>query len=134
MTSLISDLQRRRLEGHAFYDILLQVSNQHPIADVLAAAQAKGVPHGDLRPSAVLLAEDFETGTIEDLGRVRGAGNLLDQLAGLMDGRHHGREQGAGAFGQADGTLRFAAAVLGVDTRPVALAVDVAGEEHAAAA
>ncbi|MCU0506777.1 MAG: hypothetical protein MUE82_13650, partial [Chloroflexi bacterium] len=37
MTSLISDLQRRRLEGHAFYDILLQVSNQHPIADVLAA-------------------------------------------------------------------------------------------------
>jgi signal transduction histidine kinase len=37
MTSLISDLQRRRLEGHAFYDILLQVSNQHPIADILAA-------------------------------------------------------------------------------------------------
>lgn len=37
MTSLISDLQRRRLEGHAFYDILLQVSNQHPIADVLAS-------------------------------------------------------------------------------------------------
>ncbi len=37
MTSLISDLQRRRLEGHAFYDILLQVSNQHPIGDVLAA-------------------------------------------------------------------------------------------------
>ncbi len=28
MTSLISDLQRRRLEGHAFYDILLEVSNQ----------------------------------------------------------------------------------------------------------
>ncbi len=37
MTSLISDLQRRRLEGHAFYDILLQVSNQHPIADVLGS-------------------------------------------------------------------------------------------------
>ena len=37
LTSLISDLQRRRLEGHAFYDILLQVSNQHAIGDVLAA-------------------------------------------------------------------------------------------------
>ncbi len=37
MTSLISDLQRRRLEGHAFYDILLQVSNQHPVTDVLAS-------------------------------------------------------------------------------------------------
>ena len=37
MTSLIGDLQRRRLEGHAFYDVLLQVSNQGPIADVLGS-------------------------------------------------------------------------------------------------
>ena len=42
MTSLIGDLQRRRLEGHAFYDILLQVSNQHPIADVLGSIVRHG--------------------------------------------------------------------------------------------
>lgn len=34
---LVADLQRRRLEGHALYDILLRISNQNPLADTLSA-------------------------------------------------------------------------------------------------
>ncbi len=33
----VADLQRRRREGHGTYDVLLQISNQQPLADILAA-------------------------------------------------------------------------------------------------
>ncbi len=34
---VVANLQRRQREGHAFYDVLLQISNQEPLADILAA-------------------------------------------------------------------------------------------------
>jgi two-component system nitrate/nitrite sensor histidine kinase NarX len=34
---LLADLQRGMREGHAFYDVLLQVSNQNPLPDTIAA-------------------------------------------------------------------------------------------------
>jgi two-component system nitrate/nitrite sensor histidine kinase NarX len=34
--SVVSDLRRRQREGHAFYDVLLRISNQEPLADILA--------------------------------------------------------------------------------------------------
>ncbi len=34
---LVRDLQRRKAEGHALYDILLRISSQKPLADVLGA-------------------------------------------------------------------------------------------------
>ncbi|MBI1759773.1 MAG: GAF domain-containing sensor histidine kinase [Actinobacteria bacterium] len=34
---LVADLQRRRREGHAGYDVLLQISSQRPLQDVLGA-------------------------------------------------------------------------------------------------
>ena len=80
MTSLISDLQRRRLEGHAFYDILLQVSNQHPIADVLASV---------VRHARELLQSDDAV-----LCLTRTASEQLD-----------GESMGAGFYPLADGTL-----------------------------
>ena len=34
---LLADLQRGMREGHAFYDVLLQISNQNPLPDTIAA-------------------------------------------------------------------------------------------------
>ncbi len=34
---VVTDLRRRQREGHAFYDVLLRISNQDPLADILAA-------------------------------------------------------------------------------------------------
>ncbi len=34
---LFGDLQRRRHEGHGIYDVLLQISNQQPLSDILGA-------------------------------------------------------------------------------------------------
>lgn len=33
---VVTNLQRRQREGHAFYDVLLRISNQDPLADILA--------------------------------------------------------------------------------------------------
>jgi two-component system nitrate/nitrite sensor histidine kinase NarX len=33
---VVTDLRRRQREGHAFYDVLLRISNQDPLADILA--------------------------------------------------------------------------------------------------
>ncbi|MEO6144806.1 MAG: GAF domain-containing sensor histidine kinase [Dermatophilaceae bacterium] len=37
LAQLVRDLQRRKYEGHAFYDVLLQISNLKPPPDILAA-------------------------------------------------------------------------------------------------
>lgn len=34
---VVSNLRRRQREGHGFYDVLLRISNQDPLADILAA-------------------------------------------------------------------------------------------------
>jgi len=37
LAQLVGDLQRRKHEGHAFYDVLLQISNQNAPPDILSA-------------------------------------------------------------------------------------------------
>ena len=37
LAQLVADLHRRKYEGHAFYDVLLQISNQNSPLDILAA-------------------------------------------------------------------------------------------------
>lgn len=46
---VITDLRRRQREGHAFYDVLLRISNQDPLADILAgvAQHARDLSAGD---------------------------------------------------------------------------------------
>lgn len=46
---LLEDLQRGMREGHAFYDVLLQISNQNPLPDTLAAVlqHARGLLRAD---------------------------------------------------------------------------------------
>ena len=39
---VVTNLQRRQREGHAFYDVLLRISNQDPLADILAAVARHG--------------------------------------------------------------------------------------------
>jgi len=39
---VVTDLQRRQREGHAFYDVLLRISNQDPLTDILAAVARHG--------------------------------------------------------------------------------------------
>jgi two-component system nitrate/nitrite sensor histidine kinase NarX len=37
LAQLVADLQRRKYEGHAFYDVLLQISHQNPPPEILSA-------------------------------------------------------------------------------------------------
>jgi len=46
---LVADLQRRKIEGHGLYDILLRISNQNPLPETLAAvvSKARDLLHAD---------------------------------------------------------------------------------------
>ncbi len=46
---LVTDLQRRKSEGHALYDVLLRISSQKPLGDVLSAVvrHARDTLHAD---------------------------------------------------------------------------------------
>ncbi len=39
---VVTNLRRRQREGHAFYDVLLRISNQDPLEDILAAVARHG--------------------------------------------------------------------------------------------
>lgn len=54
---VVSDLRRRQREGHAFYDVLLRISNQEPLADILAAVA---------RHARELLASDAAAVCLDD--------------------------------------------------------------------
>lgn len=40
VAELLADLNRGMLEGHAFYDVMMQISNQNPLPDTLAAVMS----------------------------------------------------------------------------------------------
>jgi signal transduction histidine kinase len=69
---LVGDMQRRKQEGHALYDILLSISNQRPLAETLGAVtrHANGLLHADgallcLTPaSSALLDGDSIAGAV----------------------------------------------------------------------
>ncbi|MFL6176489.1 MAG: histidine kinase [Ornithinibacter sp.] len=55
LAGAVGDLERRKMEGHAFYDILLRVSNQEPTTPVLEAV---------VRHAAALLRADAAVVTV----------------------------------------------------------------------
>ena len=55
LAGAVGDLERRKMEGHAFYDILLRVSNQEPTTPVL---------EGVVRHAAALLRADAAVVTV----------------------------------------------------------------------
>lgn len=61
--ALVADLQRRRREGHGLLDVLLQISNQGPLADILAAVvrHARDLLESD---EAVLCLNASAAGTV----------------------------------------------------------------------
>ena len=77
-SQLLADLQRRKREGHALYDILLQISSQNAPADVLAAI---------VRYARDLLAADEALLRLsENASRSISADGTADRLASLGDG------------------------------------------------
>jgi signal transduction histidine kinase len=75
---LVADLQRRKYEGHAFYDVLLQISNQNAPPGILSAV----VQHArDLMGSdeAVLSLDEDASRSVQFAG-------MLERTASFADG------------------------------------------------
>ncbi|MHB8188047.1 MAG: GAF domain-containing sensor histidine kinase [Dermatophilaceae bacterium] len=80
LAQLVADLQRRKHEGHAFYDVLLQISNQNPPPDILSAV----VQHArDLMGSdeAVLGLNEEASRSVQFAGTLEGSAAFADGTA-----------------------------------------------------
>jgi signal transduction histidine kinase len=96
LAQLVADLQRRKHEGHAFYDVLLQISNQISPPEILSAV----VTHArDLMGSdeAVLSLDEDASRSVQFAGTFEGAVSFGDGTACMtseVGPRHgnHGRE------------------------------------------
>ena len=96
LAQLVADLQRRKSEGHAFYDVLLQISNQNSPPDVLAAVvtHARDMMGSD---EAVLSLDADASRSVQFAGTFEGAVSFSDGTACMTSEvglRHtdHGRE------------------------------------------
>ena len=94
---LFADLSRGMREGHAFYDVLLQISNQNPLPDTLAAL---------LHHARTLLASDQAVITLNaaTVRSLLGEGSLGDAVS-LGDGSMCITPDPAHAEGAHDGVL-----------------------------
>ena len=74
---LVGDLQRRQREGHGTYDVLLQISNQHALADILAAVvgHARELLGSD---EAVMCLNDATSRSVQLDGTLAGMTSLGD--------------------------------------------------------
>ena len=96
LAQLVADLQRRKHEGHAFYDVLLQISNQNAPPDILSVV----VTHArDLMGSdeAVLSLDQDAARSVQFAGSFEGAVSFADGTACMtsdVGSRHkdHGHE------------------------------------------
>ena len=92
---LVADLQRRKHEGHAFYDVLLQISNQNAPPEILAAVvqHARDMMGSD--EAVITLDEDASravqiAGTLEGATVVEGTGCVTSQAGPRHEA--HGNE------------------------------------------
>ena len=93
---LVADLQRRKHEGHAFYDVLLQISNQNTPPEILSAVvqYARDMMGSD---EAVLSLDEDASRSVQFAGTLEGATPVADGTACItsaIGARHraHGRE------------------------------------------
>ena len=72
LAQLVADLQRRKHEGHAFYDVLLQISNQKPPPGVLSSvvAHARDLMGSD---ESVLSLDEHASRSVQFAGAMEGA-------------------------------------------------------------
>jgi signal transduction histidine kinase len=93
---LVADLQRRKHEGHAFYDVLLQISNQNAPPEILSAVvqHARDMMGSD---EAVLSLDEHASRSVQFAGVLEGATPVADGTACItsaVGSRHtaHGQE------------------------------------------
>ena len=81
---VVTDLRRRQREGHAFYDVLLRISNQDPLADILAAVARHA---RDLLASdhAAVCLNDATTQSVQLDPTLAGAASLRDGVCIVPD-------------------------------------------------
>ena len=74
---LVEDLKRGMLEGHAFYDVMMQISNQNPLPDTLASvmSHARSLLTGD---EAVLTLNSPTARSLQGDSELTGATPLGD--------------------------------------------------------
>lgn len=77
---LVDDLQRRKHQGHAFYDVLLQISNQNAPPDILAAVvgHARDLMESD---EAVLSLNEGASQSVQFAETLEGTASLTDGTA-----------------------------------------------------
>ena len=80
LAQLVADLHRRKYEGHAFYDVLVQISNQKPPPDILSAVvrHARELMGSD---EAVLGLNDDASRSVQFAGTLDGADSFADGTA-----------------------------------------------------
>jgi len=88
---LLEDLKRGMREGHAFYDTLLQVSNQNPLPDTLAAVMhhARALLDGD---EAVLTLNATTARSLQSDGELAGTTPLGDGSVCITPDPDHMRD------------------------------------------
>jgi two-component system nitrate/nitrite sensor histidine kinase NarX len=88
---LVADLQRRKHEGHAFYDVLLQISNQNAPPDILSAVvqHARDMMGSD---EAVLSLDEDASRSVQFAGSLEGTTPFADGTACITSevGPRHG--------------------------------------------
>ena len=77
LAQLVADLQRRKYEGHAFYDVLLQISNQNPPPEILLAVveHARDMMGSD---EAVLSLNEDASRSVQFAGTLEGTPSVAD--------------------------------------------------------
>ncbi len=117
LAQLVGDLQRRKYEGHAFYDVLLQISNQNPPPEVLAAV----VKHArDLMGSeeAVLSLSEDASRSVQFAGTVDGVTSPADRTSCITAGggpkhKAHARESACPIRSSAEWTANMVVPIRG---------------------
>ena len=95
LAQVVADLQRRKYEGHAFYDVLLQISNHNPPPDILSAVvlHARDLLGSD---ESVLSLDEDASRSVQFAGTVDGSVSVADgtscMTSAVGSGSHqHGR-------------------------------------------
>jgi two-component system nitrate/nitrite sensor histidine kinase NarX len=87
---LVADLQRRKHEGHAFYDVLLQISNQNAPPEILSAVvqHARDMMGSD---EAVLTLDEDASRSVQYAGSLEGA-TVVEGTGCVTSGAGSGHE------------------------------------------
>jgi two-component system nitrate/nitrite sensor histidine kinase NarX len=97
IAQLVGDLQRRRREGHGFYDVLLQISNQNPCGDVLAAVVRHARELLDCDGAGLCVTQGnarlVEFGELPQAGDLDGDGGVCTLAESKACSHSHGRDE-----------------------------------------